>query len=414
MIVQTWPALLAWYLGGSLVRAGVIALAAPIGPQSALAALLLVPIAVLARLVSYIGMFLAVRQGLRTYRSLTGDWPERQPLREAADEFLRILLATIIPFFTLYGLIGLVGEDLSSYARAAFRYSLGSEHGVLDVGDGPLVLAVVLIAFAGRLALKYLGGKLPDWLKLVEVYLDATWVFVTLTAVGSLFGTAIQWVQQRQLVNWVVEARTRLSEFWQPIEATFVAIDGAVPIALQVLLLPAAWLLVAGVVYLRSLEHLAEERVVPVRLEAALRARLARLPRLLQRRAKVAAEDWSDVWGPLSSAGRLVLRAGPLDLAVFVAAYGILYAAGQWLTRGLYAALGAHDSLFWFTVDPIAALGVSALVEPVRIVLLAVVFDRCLALLRPRAHFPSGNRSTVPPRSDMPEPDSATSTVAPS
>jgi hypothetical protein len=71
VLVQCWPALLAWYLGGSLVRAGVITLAAPIGPQSALAALLLVPIAVLAKLVSYIGMFLVVRRALRSYSQIS-------------------------------------------------------------------------------------------------------------------------------------------------------------------------------------------------------------------------------------------------------------------------------------------------------------------------------------------------------
>ncbi|HEY8589741.1 MAG TPA: hypothetical protein VIL55_09350 [Naasia sp.] len=413
VLAQNWPALLAWYLSGALVRAAVIALAAPVGPQSALAALLLVPIAVLARLVSYIGMFLVVRRGLRTYGSLTGEWPERQSFRESLEEFLRILLATILPFFTLYGLIGLLGEDLSAYARAAFRYSLGSERGVLDVGDGPLVLGVVLVAFGGRLLLKYFGNRLPEWLKLVGVYLDATWVFVSLTALGALFGAVISWVEQRRVVDWVLDGRAWLSGLWEPIEAAFVAVDGAVPVVLQVLLLPGAWLLIAGAIYLGSLSHLAEERIVPVRVEAALRARLARLPRLLQRRAQVAADDWSEVWAPLSSAGRLILRSGPVDLAVFAAAYGLLYAAGQWLARGLYAAIGAHDSLFWFTVDPIASLAVNSVVEPVRIVLLAVAFDRCLALLR-AAQSPRGNRSRVPSRSVSPEADSAMSTVAPS
>lgn len=116
VLASTWPALLAWYLSGSLVRAAVIALAAD-RAHSELAALLLVPIAVLARLVSYLGRFLVVRRGLRSYRALTGAWPERQSLRDSFAEFRRILLAAIVPLSTLYGLLGLLGEDLSADAR---------------------------------------------------------------------------------------------------------------------------------------------------------------------------------------------------------------------------------------------------------------------------------------------------------
>src|SRR6187402_2033552 len=151
ILAATWPALLAWYLAGSLVRASIIALAAPIGPESPLAALLLVPIAVLARLVSYIGMFLALRRALPGYRAASGGDVAFGSFREAASDFFRVLLSAIGPFFTLYALIGLLNEDLHDYAQASFRYSFLSDNpNPLKVGDGPLVLIVVVVAFTAR------------------------------------------------------------------------------------------------------------------------------------------------------------------------------------------------------------------------------------------------------------------------
>ena len=121
ILAANWPALLAWYLAGQVVRASIIALAAPIGPESPLGALLLVPIAVLARLVSYIGMFLVLRRSLPGYRALAGEGGLRfTSARETIGEFLRVLLVSIGPFFTLYALIGLLADDLSAYATAAF------------------------------------------------------------------------------------------------------------------------------------------------------------------------------------------------------------------------------------------------------------------------------------------------------
>ena len=161
VLATTWPALLAWYLGGVLVRVTVIAIAAPIGSESALVALLIVPIAALARLVSYVGMFLAVRRGMRTYREIAAGDIQFTSLRDAASEFLRVLLASIIPFFTLYAVLGLLAEDLSDYAQAAFRESFQGVGTILNVGDGPLVATVIGVALGARILLKIFGSRLP-------------------------------------------------------------------------------------------------------------------------------------------------------------------------------------------------------------------------------------------------------------
>jgi len=387
----TWAPLLAWYLAGSLVRASILALAAPIGPQSPLAALLLVPVAVLARLVSYTGMFLVLRRALPGYRAASGGDVAFRSLREAVSDFIRVLLAAIGPFFTLYALIGLLQQDLSDYARASFRYSFLSDNpNPLQVGDGPLVLVVVVVAFSARMLLTVLAPRLPGWVAIPQIYLEATWVFVALTGIGSLFGAAQAWIANRQVVHWWDTARDFLAGLWGPIRVAIDSLGWLTPVAVQVALLPLAWLLIASIVYLRSLQDAPDETFeIPGGIGERLQATALRVPALVRRYRYLVTGAWEEVGRPLVFAVRLILRGGLLHLAVFLAGYGLLFAAGQWFYRGIYSAVGAHDRSFWYIADPVLSLIVQAIVEPLRVVLLAVAFDYCLDRWRERRQ--SGN-----------------------
>jgi len=378
ILAITWPALLAWYLGGQLARALIIAVAAPIGPESPLAALLIVPLAALARLVSYVGMFLAVRRGMRAYSEISSGDVSFHSFMDAAGEFVRVLLASIIPFFTLYAIIGLVAEDLSDYARSAFWYSIGSENGVLRVGDGPLVVIVIVGALLGRIVLKIFGSKLPRWLAIVEIYLEATWIFVALTGVSAVFGQVIEWIEQRRVVDWVLNARAFLSSLADPIRVLIDGIDWLVPVVAQLILLPLAWLLIAGVIYTRALANVVDDQVLPERLSRTVSTGYSRLPRILQRQAYLLTDEWDDVGSPFTQSGKLIARAGVVSLTIFVSAYGVFYALGRWFDFGVYRAIGPHEASWWYTIDPLLSVAVTIVVEPVRIVLLAAAFDWCL------------------------------------
>ena len=406
VLARCWPALLAWYLAGQVVRAAVLAVAAPIGPESPLAALLLVPIAALAVLVSYVGMFLSVRRAMPAYREASAGDVEFESVKDAANEFGTVLLASVIPFFTLYALIGLLAKDLSDYARSAFRYSIGSENGVLDVGDGPLVVTVLVIALAGRIALKIFGSRLPRWLAIVEIYLEATWIFVAFTGLAGAFGQAIEWINDRRVVHWVVDAREFVVGLSDPIRQAVESIDGLVPAIAQVILLPLAWLLIAGIVYTRTLANIVDTRLMPERLTGAALTRFERLPPILRRQAFLVTDEWDDVGGPFTQSGKIIARAGVVTLALFMGCYGILFAIDRWATWALYRLVGPHDAWFWTTVDPLFSIATSIVVEPVRVALLAVVFDLCLR------RWTDTQRKAKIVTSD--EPVTVTSTAAPS
>jgi len=378
ILALSWPALFAWYLGGSLVRAAVLAIAAPIGPESALAALLLVPIAALARLISYVGMFLAVRRGMRAYAEVSGGDVSFDSLRDAASEFLDVLLASIIPFFFLYAVLGLLAEDLSDYAQSAFKYSFGSENSVLQVGDGPLVLVVILVAFAARVLLKIFGSRIPRGFGVLEVYFEATWVFVALTGLGAVFGQAIDWIEGRQVVRWFENARDFVLGLGDGVRWLLAQFDWVGPVIAQLILLPLAWLLIAGIIYTRALANVEETIAVPERLATAARTRFARLPKIIQRQAYLLTDEWEDLGSPFTQSGKLIVGAGLRALALFAAAYAVLYAAAQWLLFGAYRLFGPHDLYFWNVIDPVLDVAASVITEPLRVVLLAAAFDYCL------------------------------------
>jgi len=381
ILARTWPALLAWYLGGTAVRSGVMALATPLGAENALAALLLVPIAVLARLVSYIGMFFVLRRELVAFRDAAEGNVRATSLRDGVRDFIEVLLVAIIPFFTLYALVGLLQTDFNDYARSAFRFSGVFGGDVTEVGDGPLVIAVIAVALAGRLALRHYGARLPRWVAVIEIYLEATWVFVALRGIATVFDDVFTWASSIRVVDWVLDARRALIDLWAPVEAVLTGVDGLVPVLLQLLVLPLVWLLVAGLIYTRSLAGAMEE-VLSQRMIARLRAGAARLPSVLARRTHLITDEWDDVGRPLAASARLILRAGFARLAVFAAAYSLLYAASQWADRAGYLLVGPHEYDYWIHVYPTVLAVVTAVVEPVRIVLLAVAFDVCLSLRR--------------------------------
>ena len=375
ILSMTWPALLAWYLVGQLVRSGIIALAAPIGPESPIGAMLLVPIAVLARLVSYVGMFLVLRRAMTGYREISGGDVEFTSFRDAAREFLTVLTSAIGPFFTLYAIIGLLFEDLSAYARATTLYALGSENPQpLNVGDSPIVLIVVVAAFTLRMILRIFGPKLPAWTSVVGIYLDATWVFLALTAIQNVFGEVLAWIQARQVVHWINDAQAWLTSLWQPIQVAIESIGWVIPVAAQVILLPMAWLLVAGIVYVRAIGNIDAGLPIP-KLRARFAESASRIPGALRRWRHIIVGGWEEVAGPVVLSGRMMQRGTVLDFATFVSAYGLLWAASQWFARGVYTVIGPHDGSIWWDIDGVVSAATDLVTEPLRLVLLAAAFD---------------------------------------
>ena len=381
---RTWPMLLVWFLGGWIVRWIVIRIAAELGAIDATLGLIVLPIAVLARLVSYIGMFLVLRDSMPAFTRLAQGNVTDDSAEETVLGFRDILLSSVLVFFALYSAMDLMRQDLLQYAGLAiesdnfFTYA-DSGTTVLAVTATPGSVAVAIIAFVGRFALKRLRSRLPAWTSIITVYLEAVWVFIAVNVLSSLFSVVPDWIDSRQFIRSLDDLRQTLVENSLTLRLAW---DGASWVwnsSSEIVFLALAWLLVAGVVYVRSL--------TTSRLELRRRDRprgpllgatLNSAPVGLARRARPLFDDAIEIAKPLLLSARVILRGGIVFLAVYVFAYALWVSIGDWVLAGIYAAIGPHPYAWWMATDQPIGFFIDLLVEPVRISLLAVAFDFCL------------------------------------
>jgi hypothetical protein len=290
----------------------------------------------------------------------------------------------VLVFFALYSAMDLMRQDLLKYAGLAiesdnfFTYA-DSGTTVLAVTATPASVTVAVIAFAGRFALKRLRSRLPAWTSIITVYLEAVWVFIAVNVLSSLFSVVPDWIDSRQVIRSLDELRQTLVENSLTLRLAW---DGASWVwnsSSEIVFLALAWLLVAGVVYVRSL--------TTSRLELRRRARppgpllgstLTSAPVGLARRARPLCYDAIEIAKPLLLSARVILRGGIVFLAVYVFAYALWVSIGDWVLAGIYAAIGPHPYAWWMATDQPIGFVIDLFVEPVRVSLLAVAFDFCL------------------------------------
>jgi len=381
---RSWPLLLLWFLGGWIVRWVVIRIAAELGAIDATLGLIVLPIAVLARLVSYIGMFLVLRDSMPAFTRLARGNVNDGSVEETALGFRDILLSSVLVFFALYSAMDLMRQDLLKYAGLAiesdnfFTYA-DSGTTVLAVTATPASIAVAVIAFVGRFALKRLRSRLPKWTSIITVYLEAVWVFIAVNVLSSLFSVVPDWIDSRQFIRSLDELRQTLVENSLTLRLAW---DGASWVwnsSSEIVFLALSWLLVAGVVYVRSLAtSLLEVRRRDRPRSAVLGARWASTPVAMARRARPLFDDAIEIAKPLLLSARVIWRGGIVFLAVYVFAYALWVSIGDWVLAGIYSAIGPHPYRWWMSTDQPIGFLIDLLVEPVRISLLAVAFDFCL------------------------------------
>lgn len=388
---QHWPALAAWYLAGILARYWLVVLAGFVGAYSSVGGLLILPLAVLARLISMVGMLLVLRDGLRSLQSVA-------PLPESAAErrrtFLTALLASILPFFAVYTAQGLLNEDVRGYALRALAKSTeeilstaGTDR-VFDPGDNvlelslnPMTLAIIVVAFAARWAWGRWSSKLPRAFSVLAVYCEVVWVFVAAILIKDFTDTANSWVGSRMALVWVADARENLSIWVAPFVWLGDGIAWLLTQAGPVLVAPLAWLTVAGVVYGQAI--VAEKLNLQHRLIEEMRERAARVPNPVMRRLRDLGTELGSRFLPIWRAFLLMWRAGPLIVASYAVLYTIVIVGQSWLRYGVGRLVGPHDFYeFWTVFGPAIFAIPPLLIEPIRIALIAGAYDTTFGMLR--------------------------------
>lgn len=403
VLVQHWPALVALHLGGVLARYALIEVAGWVGAHSAVGGLLILPLAVLARLAAFVGMFLVVRTSLRQLSALAPP-PESPEQRRRA--FIASLLGGVLPFFAVYMATGNVQQDVDAYALRALEVRQGitaqailvegrtvdSSGTVLEVLLGPAALVAIAIALVGRWAWGRWQSRLPRWLAVVAVYLEGVWVFLSVLLIGDLLDQLRAWVDARQAMVWLADARAWLADSVAPVSWLWDGLDWALGEIGAAIGQPLAWLTIAGVMYGQAVaaqapelpQVLRAERFARVRTRvAAARGRWGALPGWLREQI---ARLWAPVAGrvkPIWRAIVLMLRGGPLLIGATV----LLYAVLVWLEGGLTwlitRVVGAQGlSEFWGVWDAVLLLPVPLVVETLRVAVVAGAYDAMIRRLR--------------------------------
>ena len=114
LFLRYWPQLAACYVLGLLGRRGAIELAAWAGYDNDLWASLIMPLAGLARLGSYVAMFLVLRAGIPVLAAL--------PRRSARH--IDVFSTVVVPFFAIYLAWKLFAEDWLAFQNAALDYRI--------------------------------------------------------------------------------------------------------------------------------------------------------------------------------------------------------------------------------------------------------------------------------------------------
>jgi hypothetical protein len=396
LVAARWPVLLAFFLAGWLARYLIIEVAGIVGATSALAGLLILPLAILARLGSYIAMFLVLR----------GDMPAFQSIEDAGDDAIDrtgrpgvrqrvtdIFLVSILPFFAFYAAWQLLGEDIQAYAQKALGHvdffaadsAAGAGSRVLELQLDAWSIAVIVIAFTGRFLLKRYAERLPKWTNLVSVYLESVWVFLTLFLISTYTNSVQDWVSSRAAMQWWESVQAAAFAVVAPLAWIWHAAEWAIAEAGGLLLLPLAWLTLAGIVYGRALAKPSITIEPTHRYYTGVRQRVAALPKGVLRRARDVGEDLTDRWRPLANAVLLIWRAGVVPMGLFVLAYTVLDAAGSWLMLAGVRLIGPQElGAFWMNFDSLLVFAVNVLIEPLRLCLIAAAYDYCLRKLEER------------------------------
>ncbi|OHU61608.1 hypothetical protein [Mycobacteroides chelonae] len=431
--------LIAIYLFGWLVRYGIVQLAVAVATKyGMLWGNFLLPLSPLTMLLTYLGMFWVLRRHILPDATETG-----------VQAFLNTALQIVLPAFAIFVFWKLHLHDERDYqfgTRLGLKYlrdtsvlptdieakqRLLAEQSHLVHPSTTALLLIVLALLAVRRLLTALATRLPTWTIPARLYVEAAWVYIVSVASAAAIFASPEWISERRVVVWYRHQKQVIFEHLGPIaDAINWVTDHTAGVSLA-LLAPLSWFVIAGLAYSRENTSTwadASKAVLgPTRHEQAVRitrksvaavtSRWQSLPSSLRSRSDEFRSGILGTFDHVRDALRLVLQTGALPFAFYTTLFAILvllYPTDTFfdaqitdgaLWRGLAHLFGPHEWTWWTAREGTIRLFFGALVEPIRICLIAGMFWYCIQ----RAGQLSINRAI-----DLSLPDSPKETSTPS
>ncbi|KMO76200.1 hypothetical protein [Mycolicibacterium obuense] len=405
---RTWPRLAALYVAGWFVRYWVLQFAISVGiDHGELWGSLIMAVVPIVRLLTYLGMFLVIRSETVALQYLESSGTAAQ--RGVID----LTLTAVLPFLVIYTLWKLVVADFYVYfttvnITTVYEGTQDRVAAVVNHTAGAPLITVIVIAFLLRQLITRFRDRLPSAMMLLAVYFQVLWLFLTIQAsFAALFGTA-DWIAQRRIIVWYSGIREEMLSHLGALGRFYESVTAALGPLTQVVALSLAWLAIAAAVYGTPLTptwqggrraflghrgDVAAARAID-RGRKTLRPRWQRVPATVQERVVEFLRGQLGMFGPIVDAGRLILHGGALPIAFFVLVYTglVVLAPGNayfdptvtdgYLFRAVAVALGPHEWAWWQAFDDTIRLVIDAVIDPIRICLVAATYWFCVDQVR--------------------------------
>jgi hypothetical protein len=346
---------------------------------------------------------------------------EEREIDDRDTSLSRLVAITLLPFLAMYAAFGQVAEAANrlvtqQWVRYGFlsdqKTVLGALH---DLASQHLAWLVALLAgiYVLRRLLDFVAERTGlRILDLLVVLIESFFMLLVIVGGIRVLQTFQAWLQDRAVMQWLAEIKAAVAGFLAIFAidlpeiltrvTTFLS-EQVWPVLVDVLAQPMLWLAVAALVFGSRVLSLAElwrngqpyaARIPGATAFARYREkkefrRLGPPPRGIRLAAarfqEVFFGDIDDKYLPTLHALRLVFRAGPVFLGSYIFVYTLVIIAKNYLDTAINWLVGGHEALFWVRWEPVFALFQDALIEPIRLCLLAVAFRRCLELFSQRA-----------------------------
>ena len=404
---QTWPWLVAIYLIGWFLRYWALHLAIQVGlTHGDFWGSLILPLAPVIRLLTYLAMFLVIRSAAPGLQHVETDGLE-------AKGTFDVVMTAILPFLVIYAAWKLIVEDYYVYITSVGHklvsdWKMEAAREIYSSDIGFRLWTAILIAFALRQVMTRFRERLPRWTMIIAAYLEVVWLYLALKASFVVLFGSPRWIRERRIMVWFGSVRDAAFAHVHWLSPAWNATGTVLGSAASVLALALAWLAIGAVVYgtpftptwAGARKMLLGERAgaaVGTVIEHGRRAaqpRWQRLPAQIRRRITEFARSQLGRFGPIADAWRLILHGGALPIAFFVLLYTALVLLAPngayfnqrvtdgYLWRGVALLIGPHDWPWWQTYDQLIRALVGAVVDPLRIALVAAAYWFCVDRVR--------------------------------
>jgi len=285
-------------------------------------------------------MFLVLRSAIPVLAAL----PRRSA--RSVDVFANI----IVPFFAIYLAWKLFAEDWLEFETAALDYRVadsmttalttGQSSGGLHPDELPIsgvTWATIAAALVARYLLSRFKDSLPRWVIGIRVYVDALWVFLTLSFAATQGATFVLdpmgWIGERRIIVWADSIRAELFSYFTPLEILRDAVMAVLRTMFGGATIPLLWLAVASIVYGVSMPDWRDvtRRVVGDRADMVFERADASRRRLSERGWRVDNDvgtrfaGWARArmgnYSNIVDSARLILHGGVLAITLYICGY---------------------------------------------------------------------------------------------